>query len=759
MATTLVNRLSASRSPYVRAHMHNPVAWQMWTPEALALARQTNRLLFVSIGYAACHWCHVMERESFSNQEVASILNSSFIPIKVDREERPDIDRIYMNYVQATTGSGGWPLNVFLTPDLEPIFGGTYWPGPNSTTGTGSTGAGAGGGSGGAGAAGAGPGPSHIGLVDILCKIRDVWATQRQRCLESAKEITAQLRDFAREGTISRGESEDAPAEGLDLELLEEARVHFERKYDAVHAGFGRQPKFPTPVNLSFLLRLGQYPQPVRDVVGQQDCDGARAMAVETLRAMARGGIRDHIGHGFARYSVTRDWSLPHFEKMLYDQAQLLSAYLDAYLITKDPEMLDAVTDICTYLTTPPIASLTAGFFSAEDADSLYRPTDKEKREGAFYVWTLKEFQSILGERDAEVCARYYNVLENGNVSPEYDAHDEMMDQNVLAVSKEPEALAKEFGLTKEEVIKIINGGKEKLRAHREKERPRPSLDDKIVVSWNGLAIGALARTGAALESVDKTQADACLQAAVRAVTFIRKELFDAGAKTICRVYREGPGDVPALADDYAFLIAGLLDLYEATFEDAYLEFADILQRTQIKLFWDGEHGGFFATAENQPDLILRLKDGMDGAEPSTNGVSAANLDRLASLLEDEEYAAKARRTAEAFEIEIIQHPFLFASMMASVVAGRVGMRGVVICGPDDDKGLKEAVQAVGKRLRTNTTVARVGGGKGGWLRGRSGVVGAMDQDKAGLMACRGGGAGAACEELGGVEALEGFLR
>ncbi|KAF2811716.1 uncharacterized protein BDZ99DRAFT_461711, partial [Mytilinidion resinicola] len=715
----LVNRLSESRSPYVRSHMNNPVAWQMWGSEAIALAKKSNRLLFVSIGYAACHWCHVMERESFENRDVAALLNASFIPIKLDREERPDIDRIYMNYVQATTGSGGWPLNVFLTPGLEPIFGGTYWPGPGSTTVM----------------------KDGIGFVGILEKIRDVWKNEQQRCLESAKEITAQLREFAQEGTISRqGEAEP---EGLDLELLEEAYEHWAAKFDPAHSGFGGEPKFPTPVNLAFLLKLGQYPSAVEDMVGQKDCDNAKEMVLNTLKAMNRGGIHDQIGNGFARYSVTRDWSLPHFEKMLYDQAQLLSVYLDAYLISKDAELLDAVYDIATYLTSPPMQSSTGGFFSAEDADSFYRPNDKEKREGAFYVWTLKEFQSILGDRDAEVLARYYNVQENGNVEPEHDAHDEFINQNVLAISSTPEALGKEFGLSNEDVLKTLKDGREKLRAHREKERPRPSLDDKIVVAWNGLAIAALARTSNVIGGLDKERSSRYLKAATDAAAFIKKELWNEKDGTMKRVYREGPGDAPAFADDYAFLIKGLIELYEATFDDAYLEWADRLQQTQISLFWDTAHLAFFSTAAHQTDLILRLKDGMDSAEPSTNGISAQNLDRLALLLDDDTYSTRARQTCDAFEAEVMQHPFLFASLLDSVVVGRLGLKSVALTG--EGERVEKWLQSW--REKAGGVVSRVGGGaRSEWLRKRNKLVGSLDVKKESVMVCEGG---RCTEELG----------
>lgn len=653
-----------------------------------------------------------MERESFENKEVAAILNESFIPIKIDREERPDVDRIYMNYVQATTGSGGWPLNVFITPDLEPIFGGTYWPGPGSTM-----------------------GGEHIGFVGILEKIRDVWRDQRQRCLDSAKEITAQLRDFAEDGNISRKDGADH--DDLDLELLNEAYEHFKMKYDQVHAGFGGAPKFPTPSNLHFLLKLPQYPSAIADVIGAKDCTLAKDMVLATLDAMNKGGIHDQIGNGFARYSVTKDWSLPHFEKMLYDQTQLLPVYLDAYLTTKKPEHLFAVHDIATYITSPPMHAASGGFFSSEDADSLYRPNDQEKREGAFYVWTLNEFQDILGERDAEILARYYNVKDEGNVAPEHDAHDELINQNVLAITTTRADLAKQFALSEEEVDRVLYEGRKKLLEHRDKERPRPALDDKIVVSWNGLAIGALARTAAALSSQDPTQAKVYLTSAEKAASFIQKELYDSISHTLTRVYREGPGDTPGFADDYAYLISGLIDLYEATFNDTYLHWADDLQQSQIRLFWDKENLGFFSTPENQTDLIMRLKDGMDNAEPGTNGVSSRNLDRLGALLEDEEYGKRARETASAFEAEVMQHPFLFPSMMDAVVIGRLGIRHTVITG--EGQRVDEWLKRFRERPAGLGTVSRIGPALGQWLKQRNALIKSMDARKEGVMVCESG--------------------
>ncbi|KIV99946.1 uncharacterized protein PV09_08463 [Verruconis gallopava] len=710
----LANRLSESRSPYVRAHMNNPVAWQMWTPEALALAKKMDRLLFVSIGYSACHWCHVMERESFENKEVAKILNESFIPVKIDREERPDIDRIYMNYVQATTGGGGWPLNVFLTPDLEPLFGGTYWPGPESATQV----------------------SGHVNFVDILIKLRDVWQNERRRCLDSAKEITSQLRQFTQEGLISHQDRKEGDTgDALDLELLEEAYQYFVAKFDPKFAGFGNAPKFPTPVNLRFLLRLGRGPEELVHVVGEEECRNAQEMVLKTLRAMWRGGIKDQIGHGFARYSVTRDWSLPHFEKMLYDQGQLLSTYLDAYLISKDHEFLDAVHDISTYLTTAPIASPSGGFYSAEDADSFYRHSDKEKREGAFYVWTQKELHEILDQPDADIISRFYNVGENGNISPEHDAHDELINQNVLAVSSTPEELAKEFGMSVDEVIKVLGNSRQKLLDHRNKERPRPALDDKIVVAWNGLAIGALARVSAAIAHTEPERSKAYLNSAVKAAEFIKQELYNNTTGMLKRVYREGPGDAPAFADDYAFLISGLIDLYEATFDDSWLEWADGLQKRQIELFHDAVGGGFFSTAAGQADLILRLKDGMDNAEPSTNGISASNLNRLGSIFEDEQYTSLANGTAQAFEAEILQHPFLFASLLDSVVSARLGMTSVVLTG--EGKPVDDALRVAREGFSSFRTLVRLGvGAKSEWLKSRNELLGTLDESKPTVQVC-----------------------
>jgi len=526
-----------------------------------------------------------MERESFENEEIAAILNEEFIPIKIDREERPDLDRIYMDFVQATTGSGGWPLNVFVTPDLEPVFGGTYWPGPtNNKTAS----------------------DDQVDFLSILDKLGKAWRDQEDKCRQDSAQILKQLKDFAAEGTF--GDRLGEGGDGLDIELLEEAYQNFASTFDTKNGGFGLSPKFPTPSKLSFLLRLSQYPQAVIDVVGEGECRLAENMAIATLRKMARGGIHDHIGNGFARYSVTADWSLPHFEKMLYDNAQLLHIYLDAFLLSRDAELLGVVYDIAAYLTTT-LAHPEGGFYSSEDADSFYRKGDAEKREGAFYVWTKREFENVLGTQAEPILSAFFNVSGHGNVEPENDSRDEFIDQNVLAIVSTPSILASTFGMKEAEVVNIIKDGKVALRAYREKERIRPSLDDKIVVSWNGIALGALARLSAVTKGFDPENSKEFLKSALAAATFIKKNLYDEDTKTLYRVYRQGRGETKGFADDYAYLIEGLIDLYEATFDETWLQWADDLQKSQISIFYDTDGtGAFFSTAADATDVILRLK-------------------------------------------------------------------------------------------------------------------------------------------------------
>ncbi|KAF2772262.1 hypothetical protein EJ03DRAFT_266830 [Teratosphaeria nubilosa] len=711
---SLQNRCGESKSPYVRSHMHNPTAWQLWTPETLDLARDTNRLLFVSIGYSACHWCHVMAHESFDDPRIAQLLNENFIPVKIDREERPDIDRQYMDFLQATTSGGGWPLNVFVTPDLEPVFGGTYWPGAKSERAQ----------------------QGGANFEQILLKVTDMWKTQESRIRESGKQITAQLRDFAQEGTLAENEGDGE--DGLEFDVLEEAYEHYKKRFDSRFGGFGGAPKFPTPVHVRSLLRFGTHPQIVRDIIGDEDVAHGRHMALKTMECIAKGGIKDQIGHGFARYSVTRDWSLPHFEKMLYDNAQLLPLYLDAYLLTKSELFLETVHDVATYLTTEPMQSSLGGINASEDADSAPTANDPHKKEGAFYVWSYDEMKEALSPEQLELCAKYWGAKPDGNVDPRFDPQGELVGKNTLCVQYDIPDLAKEIGKPEEEVKRTIQSGRQALLTYRDTNRPRPSLDDKIVTAWNGLAIGGLARTATALFSSDPSASQRYLSGAVKAVDCIKTNLYDPSTHTLKRVFREGPGATPGFADDYAFLISGLLDLYECTFDSTYLEFADELQKTQIKLFADEKNGGFFSTPANQPDILIRTKDGMDNSEPSTNGVSAQNLFRLGTLLNDAKYEKVAKRTVGAFETEIGQHPGLFTGLMSSIVASKIGMRGVMIVG--EGEVAEAALRKVRETVRPNVTVLRVGGGgaKDEWLRGRNGLVKDLDGKKEMVQLCEG---------------------
>ncbi|KAF3921469.1 hypothetical protein ABW21_db0206573 [Orbilia brochopaga] len=674
----LTNQLATATSPHVRAHANNLTAWQMWSPETLALAQKENRLIFLSSGHAACHWCHVMERESFQDPQVARILNENFIPIKIDKTERPDIDRIYMNYVQATTSSGGWPLNVFLTPDLVPIFAGTYWPGPSATDGPAMK--------------------EQKSFVEVLDKMVKVWREQQDKCLESAQDALEQLRVFSDDGL-------KASEEILEIDLLEDAYKYYLDRYDTINGGFGTAPKHPTPVNLAFLLRLDSLHSIVRDIVGSMECENAKYMAVTTLKTMSRGGIHDHIGNGFARYSETEDWSLPRFEKMLCDNALLSSVYLDAYLLTRDQELLDAALDAADYICFGPLSHKDGGFYSAEAADSYARKGDTEKREGAFYVWNRKEFTKILGEQDADICAKYWDVRTDGNVDPSKDIHDEFLHQNVLQISMTPAQIGAKLGHSEATIVAKIKNARQKLRDYRDKERPRPALDDQIITGWNGLAIAALARLSAALEVVDPGHSNVYLNAAVRAAHFIKKNLFDPSTRSLKRTWREGPGAAPAFADDYAFLIHGLLSLYDATFDTTWLRWADNLQTTQTKLFWDDALGGFFSTERDAKDLIFRLKDGMDTSEPSTNGISAANLYRLGSLLGDKSLGTLASKTCQTFSTELMQHPYLFPSMLPSVVASDLGTYSVILVGKKSDPEIKAYRAKLRAKLLTNTSV------------------------------------------------------
>ncbi|SPQ19855.1 3d66a7d9-b5a8-4162-9903-cb760fc8b09c [Thermothielavioides terrestris] len=749
----LQNRAGESDSPYVRRHADTPVAWQMLDADTLERAAAENKPIFMHIGFLADHLCHLTTQDSFSNPAVADFLNESFIPILIDREERPDLDAIYQNYSEAVNATGGWPLNLFLTPDLYPIFGGTYWPGPGTEH---SAAAAAGGG-------GASRDESYHDFLAIAKKIHKFWVEQEERCRREAFEMLHKLQDFAQEGTFGGGSgggssgaggeatvasaaaagagvSAAADASDLDLDQLDEALARIAKMFDPVDYGFGT-PKFPNPARLSFLLRLAHFPAEVREFIGEEEVERATAMATKTLRRIRDGGLRDHLGAGFMRFSVTSDWSMPHFEKMVGENALLLGVFLDAWLghsraregeLALDDEFADVVLELADYLTGPAVRAERGGFIASEAADSFYRRGDRHMREGAYYLWTRREFDQVVGggstdDHASSVAAAYWNVQEDGNVPQDQDPFDEFINQNVLSVNADATELSKQLGVPPAEIRALVSAAREKLRAHREKERVRPARDEKIVVATNGMVIAALARTAAAVRWLDPERAARYLQAARDSAAFIRENLWhgpESKTNPLRRFFWDRPSQTPAFADDYAFLIDGLLDLYTATFEQQWLDWARHLQDVQTRLFYDSPcppnsetssatpapsprhaySGGFYSTeAEALSPTILRLKSGMDKSQPSTNAVAASNLFRLGTLLQHlggghqaDAYLRQASETVAAFEAEILQYPWLFVSLLTGVVTARLGVREkvVMVGGPGKGKGAEEADEA-----------------------------------------------------------------
>ena len=593
-----MNRLARERSPYLLQHANNPVDWYAWNDEAFERARREDKPIFLSIGYSTCHWCHVMEHESFESEAIAERLNRDFISIKVDREERPDVDRVYMSFVQATTGQGGWPMTVFLRPDLKPFFGGTYFP-PSSRWG-------------------------RPGFMDLIGEISRVWKEDRARVDEAATELTRRLRDVTLGG---QSESEVAEASALDI-----AVAQFEGAFDRERAGFGTAPKFPRPSELLFLLREH----------ARTGAQGPLQMATSTLRAMAMGGMRDHIGGGFHRYSVDAQWRVPHFEKMLYDQAQLVLAYLEAGQATGDAFFSEIAEDTLQYVLRD-MTSADGGFFSAEDADSvppeLAGEARPHKTEGAFYVWTDDEIGTLLGA-DADIARRRFGIEPGGN-APE-DPQGEFTGKNLLYVAQPIADLAVRSGTTEAAVRDAIVRVREKLFAARA-SRPRPHLDDKVLTAWNGLTIAAFARAARVLTR--SVHAVTYRAAAERAAVFIRQTLWRDGTRTLLRRYRDGDAAIEGYAEDYAYLVWGLLELFQATGDAEWFDWALTLQQRQDELFWDPADGGWFSTTGQDPTVLLRLKEDYDGAEPAASSVATLNVLTLAHLTGDEAYRRKAERT------------------------------------------------------------------------------------------------------------------
>lgn len=614
------NRLLREKSPYLLQHAYNPVDWYPWGPEAFDKARKEDKPIFLSIGYSTCHWCHVMEHESFENEETASLMNETFVSIKVDREERPDIDHMYMAVAQMMTGRGGWPLNIVMTADKKPFFAGTYFPKESRF--------------------------GRIGLDDLCRRIKELWTKQRNDVLQSADKILAAIRQVP----------DEHPGGSLDKSVLETAFRQLSQRYDTRLGGFGEAPKFPTPHNMLFLLRYWNR-------TGDQS---ALDMVEETLQALRRGGIYDHVGFGFHRYSTDAEWLVPHFEKMLYDQAMLAMAYLEAYQATGKRQHAITAEEIFTYVLRD-MTSPQGGFYSAEDADS-------EGEEGKFYVWKLEEIHKILEDGEAEVVTDAFNLNARGNFREE--ATGRITGNNIPHMRKSLDQVALTLGISEEDARSIVERARGKLFEAREK-RIHPHKDDKILTDWNGLMIAALSKGARVLGKPEYAQA------AGKAAAFVLGTLRNGGGRLLHR-YRDGEASLPAHVDDYAFFIWGLLELYEATFDASYLQTALVLNTEFIERFWDPHLGGFYFTADDSEDLIVRKKEIYDGATPSGNSVAALNLLRLGRIAAAPDLEEKADRIGRAFSGSVKQFPSAYTQLMMAVEFGLGPSREVVIAGNPD---------------------------------------------------------------------------
>ena len=662
------NRLAQEKSPYLLQHAHNPVDWYPWGEEAFAKARRENKPIFLSVGYSTCHWCHVMAHESFEDEKIAAVMNQEFVNIKVDREERPDVDRVYMTFVQATTGGGGWPMSVWLTPDLKPFVGGTYFPREDRY--------------------------GQPAFKTVLERIAAAWKENHDKIVEQGGKIAEALRE-----SQSAGKAEGK----IDASVLEDAYRQIDRSYDPKEGGFGNAPKFPRPVTLNFLTRF--YARDPKSESGKY----ALEMSLFTLRKMAAGGMHDHIGGGFHRYSVDRYWHVPHFEKMLYDQAQLAVAYLDAFQITREQQYAEVARDILDYVARD-MTSKEGGFFSAEDADSPIGAAGADRghvetREGAFYVWTKEEIDAALGDA-ADVFDFHYGVQPHGNAPEGSDPQDEFRGQNILIERHAIAETARHFHKTAGEIQKLLAQCCEKLFSIRAK-RPRPHLDDKIIAAWNGLMISAYARGAQVLDEPRH------LEIATRAARFVRTNLYEEKSKLLYRNYRGSRSDIEGFADDYAFVIQGLLDLYEASFDVEWLKFAIQLQEMQDRLFFDEKNGGYFSTSGKDESVFLRMKDDNDGAEAAASSVAALNLLRLARLTDDKKMAEHARKTVDAFAMTLSHFPSAMPQMLTALDYALSKPRQIVIAGKKNAAETKELLREANRHFLPKRVLVLADGAEG----------------------------------------------
>jgi uncharacterized protein len=653
------NRLIHEASPYLRQHAYNPVDWYPWGDEAFGKAKREDKPIFLSIGYSTCYWCHVMEREVFENERLAGMMNDQAVNIKLDREERPDIDRIYMKAVQAMTGAGGWPMSVFLTHDLKPFYAATYIP-PAAQYG-------------------------RPGFGEVLRAINDVWTNERNRINETGEQIFEHL------NRISAGALPPGP---VSFELMDRGYAAFRESFDTEFGGFGDAPKFPTPVALVFLTRFYKR-------TGNRD---ALDMVLKTLRIIAAGGIYDHIGGGIHRYATDRQWHVPHFEKMLYDQAQLAISYLETYQITGDAAFASTARDILEYVRRD-LTDPKGGFYSAEDAESAVSAGDlSNKREGAFYTWKQSEISAVLLPPEAAIASYYFGLETDGNVSS--DPHGVFAGENILYVSHTIARTAEHFGMSEDEVRQTLGNIRNKLYDIRRK-RPKPHLDDKILVSWNGLMISAFARASAVLKD------PGYLDTAGRAADFIIDTLYDAKSETLLRRYRDGNTGIDAQLEDYAFFIQGLLDLYEASSGIRWLDQAGRLTTKMMELFHDTDRGGFYDTSGGDMNVLIRTKEWYDGAEPSGNAVAILDLLRFAHMTGDSVLNTAARRSLEHFREMMQKAPQAAAQLLAAADYSLAKPKQVIIAGPPDDPRTRELFLEVSRPFIPDKAVLYADGNTG----------------------------------------------
>ena len=616
---TYVNRLAESSSPYLLQHKNNPVDWYPWGDEAFQKAAELDIPIFLSIGYSTCHWCHVMAHESFEDEQVAQLLNENFISIKVDREELPEIDHVYMSVCQAMTGRGGWPLTIIMTPDKEPFFAGTYFP-KNGRFG-------------------------RPGMMELLPSIADAWKNKRAELVQSAEKINEYL---VKSNTKELGTP-------LSKAILKETYSQFVNRYDKNHGGFGTQPKFPSPHNLVYLLRY-------HHMTGDKT---ALEMVEKTLQEMRLGGIFDHVGYGFHRYATDKEWLVPHFEKMLYDQAMLVMAYTEAFQITGKPEYKKTAEEILTYVQRD-MTDAKGGFYSAEDADS-------EGEEGLFYIWTIQELQSIIGEEDTQFIQNIFNLTPEGNFKDE--ASGQFTGKNIFHL-KTPISNSKD--------LKKISQIREKIFHVREK-RIHPLKDDKILTDWNGLMIAAMAKAGVAFQD------NVLIESAEKSAKFIFNNLMDKNGRLQKR-YRKGKSGLDAHLDDYAFFVWGLLELYEATFKIEYLKNAIQLSDIMVSEFWNESSGGFYLGSDQTEKLIVRAMTGYDGAIPSGNSIAAMNLLKLTRITGEIKWAEMADKTFKVFSNEINRAPSGYTSMVTAFLFEYDHPKEIVVVGSGSDPATQDAL-------------------------------------------------------------------